>query len=103
MAQAQPQAVGDLSVLGNLSSEQQTRIDNAGDDIDRLQQTLLDLHQKQYEGWAFQSRVAALQGNNESRVQAEFQAESFKAARQRIHDWKPVTFEDYVAGKVTQP
>jgi hypothetical protein len=41
----------DLSDIGALSTEEQTRVDNAGDDIERLQQVLLDIHQERITIW----------------------------------------------------
>jgi hypothetical protein len=48
-------ALKDLSVIGALSTEEQTRVDNAGDDLDRLQQVLLDIHQERLNYWVNQA------------------------------------------------
>jgi hypothetical protein len=44
-------ALKGLSAVGAFSPGEQTRIDNAGDDLDRLQQVLLDIHQERVNYW----------------------------------------------------
>ncbi len=41
-----------LSGIGALSTEEQVRVDNAGDDLARLQQVLLDIHQERITFWS---------------------------------------------------
>lgn len=38
----------DLNRIGVLSTEEQKRLDDAGDDVDRIQQVLLDLHTERH-------------------------------------------------------
>jgi hypothetical protein len=44
-------ALKELSAIGTLSTEEQVRVDNAGDDSDRLQQVLIDIHQQRIISW----------------------------------------------------
>jgi hypothetical protein len=119
----------DLSDIGALSTEEQTRVDNAGDDIERLQQVLLDIHQERITIWLSHledvvERKRHLQTLNYTNVVAFGQASEYadaahNIARQEakakenlagyelaiknIRQWKPVSFEDFRAGRLIDP
>lgn len=121
-------ALKDLSGIGALSTEEQTRVDNAGDDFDRLQQVLLDIHQERINYWSSRLENAAarreklqqtytlaaaygLNGQyseaaNEVSEDAQKATENllgYRAAKERIRAWKSVSFEDYRAGRLIDP
>jgi hypothetical protein len=118
-------ALKDLSAIGALSTEEQIRVDNAGDDVDRLQQVLLDIHQERINYWSnvleeAKERKQKLQGMYSQAVsygltdkyndanativknaqKAAMNVLGYTAAKEKIRDWKPISFEDYRAGKL---
>ncbi len=118
-------AVRELSVIGALSTEEQIRVDNAGDDFERLQLVLLDIHQERSNHWAnrleeieekkgklqrfynqYSANVSLLNDpqleeaattllHNEKEAAGELLG--FRAGLQRLRSWRPITFEDYCA------
>lgn len=112
-----------LSGIGALSTEEQTRVDNAGDDLDRLQQVLIDIHQERITFWSGrvkqigeQSRdlptnyySEAIYGNSvRSKLQRELAEANdnlagYQASIDKIRNWKPISFEDFRAGKSIDP
>ncbi len=115
----------DLSAIGALSTEEQIRVDNAGDDVDRLQQVLLDIHQERINYWSnvledMKERQHKLQGMyltaasygmtgqyyeasqtiTKNSQKAALNVLGYTAAKEIIRKWKPISFEDYKAGKL---
>jgi hypothetical protein len=111
----------DMSRIGALSTEEQTRVDNAGDDYDRLQQVLLDIHQERLNYWShriddlltkyreYKSSPYSQAVYGEDTVTPKYQKvigeakenyDGFTAAKVKIRAWKPVSFEDFQAGKM---
>jgi len=118
-------ALKDLSAIGALSTDEQIRVDNAGDDVDRLQQVLLDIHQERINYWSnvledtkerkqklqHMYTAAATYGltgkyNEVSETisnqgqKAAMNVLGYTAAKEKIREWKPVSFEAYRSGKV---
>jgi len=126
----------DLSGIGALSTEEQTRVDNAGDDLDRLQQVLLDIHQERITFWRGQldelqdaatkyqnlrAQYGGLQDgyyspavNDPSVIEAGSELQKKLATARdnlagyeyswaNIRRWKPVSFENFRAGKMIDP
>ncbi len=113
----------DLSDIGALSTEEQTRLDNAGDDLDRIQQVLLDIHEERITVWSHRMEdlekqyrnlqtdyySQATYGNSmEPKLQQEI-AEAkdnltgYVSARAKIRQWKPIPFEVFRTGKMIDP
>lgn len=115
----------DMSAIGALSTEEQIRVDNAGDDLDRLQQVLLDIHQERINFWSnaledAQKRQQKLRDNyvqlaaydysgqlagaartiSEQITKAQENYAGYVAAKARIRAWRPVSFEDFRTGKL---
>jgi hypothetical protein len=118
----------DLSGIGALSTEEQTRVDNAGDDLDRLQQVLLDIHQERINYWTNQLEDVeerkhkvqtlstlietvsdqseyseAVQTVSKQEEKAEENLGGYESSKAKIRQWKPVSFEDFRAGKLIDP
>jgi hypothetical protein len=108
-----------LSGIGALSPEEQTLVDNAGDDVERLQQVLLDIHQERSTYWVGRlqdvadrrkkleqlSMVAGYsyygQVNETAQSISKDEEEDrnnlrgYQTAMAKIRDWRPSKFEDY--------
>jgi hypothetical protein len=112
-------ALKSLSGIGALSTEEQIRVDNAGDDLERLQQVLLDIHQERCNYWESSledvadrqrklenitrevgytddSQITDIARTiSEQETKARSNLIGFRAAMAKIHDWRPSKFEDY--------
>jgi hypothetical protein len=112
----------DLNQIGVLSTEEQTRLDNAGDDVEKLQQVLLDLHTERHTLWIghmqdIEEREQALRRvynygsydfNGQYRDAAVELAKDRKLAQENIdayqrgylniRAWRPTSFEQFQAG-----
>jgi hypothetical protein len=109
-----------LSAVGILSTEEQQRLDVAGDDPDRVQQALLDIHQGRMTYWQAgiddaherARKLSAIYGTDESQYyggqiqeaaisikkdesNAELQLAGYTEAYGQIQAWRPVSFEQY--------
>jgi len=111
----------DLSQIGALSTEEQTRLDAAGDDVDRIQQVLLDLHTERHTFWEADlmdvedkerklRNVGALvtvfdggelreaaESLDRERIRDEANLQGFEQGERDIRAWKPISFEEFQA------
>jgi ketosteroid isomerase-like protein len=110
----------ELSEVGVFSDEEQKRLDAAGDDPERMQQALLDIHQGRatlwkarlddaeeratklrilvggspYEYGGYQEVAASIRKDDD---EARSQLSAFATAYHNIEAWRPMTFEQYQA------
>lgn len=108
-----------MSAIGALSSDEQTRVDNAGDDVERLQQVLLDIHQERSSYWVsrlesvaerrkklealtmeagysyYGQLTEAAQSISKDEEKDRDNIRGYQKAMLRIRDWRPSKFEDY--------
>ena len=114
-----------LSAVGAFSTEEQQRLDNAGDDFERLQQVLLDIHQQRITYWYemakdlakrqrelrglyTQTTVWGLSGLysgaehelGEQGREIAVNIVGYEQAEANIRKWKSVSFDDYCEGKL---
>jgi hypothetical protein len=117
----------ELSVVGIFSPEEQKRLDVAGDDPEKMQQALLDIHQGRSTIWQASlddaqergKKLKALVGYSPYGYSDEYQeaAQSiekddtkarsqlieFTAGYRRIENWRPMTFQQYQASLTGKP
>jgi hypothetical protein len=116
-----------LSGIGELSTDEQKRFDVAGDDPERVQQALIDIHQGRITFWReqlddvqerkrkLQSVIGysasglfegqfqeAAQSIKKDEAEAEKQLNGYTFAYERIQAWRPISFEVYQALKKSQ-
>jgi hypothetical protein len=110
----------ELSDVGVFSDEEQKRLDAAGDDPERMQQALLDIHQGRATLWkarlddaqeratklriltggsvydygGYQEVAASIRKDDD---EARSQLSAFATAYRNIEAWRPMTYEQYQA------